>query len=318
DEGGSLWNGYSRRFINGYVPRFGSTDAATQDRYEEIAGEEEEHHEGDLKTFSHLACEDRYLREDGKWCGISALSVVKGDVDDLGEIFRKGLESPTFAKMAALSRQMNAFFSIYLPNLCATKFENCYTVFAGGDDFFVVGPWKSQMRLLKNMREDFARYVVNDSIHFSAGISTVKPGIPIRTMAENAEEALGSAKTRLVGKNSVNCYGNTVHWDRWSELLEIEERMARLQSTYGLSTGYLYGLVELSEMAGRVNENPENAIWLSRFVYRSKRFVGDKMKRESNSRKEQAFSDLLLLAEDIRKYGTAFKIPLFNHLYTYR
>jgi len=39
--------------------------------------------------------------------------VLKGDIDNLGELFRVGLRQPTFAKMAALSRQVNGFFAIY-------------------------------------------------------------------------------------------------------------------------------------------------------------------------------------------------------------
>ena len=62
--------------------------------------------------------------------------------------------------MAALSRQLNAFFAIYLPALCQseTGFSNTYTVFAGGDDFFLMGPWRSQIQLAARMRNEFTRW----------------------------------------------------------------------------------------------------------------------------------------------------------------
>lgn len=71
------------------------------------------------KTFGHIACEDRQPRDErGGWQGQSALMTLKGDVDNLGLVFQKGLAEPTFAKMAALSRQMNAFFAVWLRPLC--------------------------------------------------------------------------------------------------------------------------------------------------------------------------------------------------------
>jgi CRISPR-associated protein Csm1 len=314
-----LWNGYSRRHVSAYVPRFDESDEGLSDRYGVLTENEDQTPKaGDLKTFGHLACEDRYLDENGNWLGIGALSVVKGDIDDLSMIFQGGLRKPTFAKMAGLSRQLNAFFTIHLPHFCAVHHPNTYTVFAGGDDFFMVGPWKSQMRLLQDMRESFARFTVNPAIHFSAGISTLKPGVPIQSMARTAEAALEAAKTHAPTKNAVTCYGSTVEWPHWSKLTGLAEKMDRLQREYGLSTGYLYGLIGLTELAAKVDENPENAIWLSRFVYRSKRFVDDNMRGADDARKEQAVSDLLTLAEGIKQHGGAFNIPLFNHLYTYR
>ena len=57
------------------------------------------------QTF--IACDDRKVNEDHEWAGIRALTTLKGDVDNLGAIFERGLARPTFAKIAALSRQMN-------------------------------------------------------------------------------------------------------------------------------------------------------------------------------------------------------------------
>jgi CRISPR-associated protein Csm1 len=144
-----LWNGHARRHINGYVPRFSAREAAgpKQAKYGEVlAGEVQENA---LKSFGHLACEDRAEKDGDGWQGQIALLALKGDVDDLGLIFQKGLHAPkagrgaTLAGMAALSRRMNAFFAVYLPVLCAREYPDTYTVFAGGDDFFLIGPWRS-------------------------------------------------------------------------------------------------------------------------------------------------------------------------------
>ncbi|MBF4102231.1 hypothetical protein INT80_01790 [Gallibacterium anatis] len=97
--------------------------------------------------------------------------------------------------MAALSRQMNQFFSLWLPAYCVEHQQNMYTVFAGGDDFFLIGPWYSTQKLAFAMQQNFARYVAkNPEIHFSSGMVMTKVGTPVHRLGEMAEEALKKRK----------------------------------------------------------------------------------------------------------------------------
>lgn len=96
-----IWNGYARRYINAYVP-------FNEER-------------------KIVAFEDIQTKDEGQ----KALMTLKGDVDNLGTIFQKGIKPANIAKMAALSRQMNQFFSLWLPAYCAENSPNMYTVFAG-------------------------------------------------------------------------------------------------------------------------------------------------------------------------------------------
>jgi CRISPR-associated protein Csm1 len=122
--GGLLWNGYARRANNSHVPRFGELRGQEWDRYAglEPAGP----HPEEPKTLSHLGRDDRRLAENGRWVGAEALMTLKGDVDNLGLICQQRLERPTFARMAALSRQMNASFAVWLPWVCRESFPNTY------------------------------------------------------------------------------------------------------------------------------------------------------------------------------------------------
>jgi CRISPR-associated protein Csm1 len=161
DAGGEpLWSGYARRSISGYAPTVTSDDLAAPNRYR--CEEVELGRERDLKTLDMIACEDRQLDAEGEWAGIEALGVLKGDVDDLGEIFHVGLGEPTFAKTAALSRQLNSFFGTYLPWLLAREFRDVYTIFAGGDDFFLIAPWRTAQKLANRMHQEFARYAASN------------------------------------------------------------------------------------------------------------------------------------------------------------
>lgn len=328
-----FWNGYARRYINAYVPRFGEMNAWEADRYQGIENPETfDPHPDEIKTLNHLARDDRRQDENGRWIGAEALMTLKGDVDNLGQIFQKGLERPTFAKMAALSRQMNAFFAVYLPWLCQSEFRNTYTMFAGGDDFFLIGPWYSTLKLAGRMKDDFRRYVAdNPDIHFSAGLSMTKPGLPIRQLTSLAEDALDDAKThgkqagQPAPKNAVTCFDHSVAWEKFDQLMEREAGLAKLAREETLSTGYLYALLCYSEMADKSRERPENALWHSQFAYRTRRLAEtrfketeDRHEREGARRRLQHELGTEIAGLGIEKHEASYKIALFTYLYQQR
>jgi len=282
-----------------------------------------------VKTLNHLACSDRKLdreRQD-KWLGISALSTLKGDVDNLGQIFEKGLGNDiSFSKTAALSRQMNAFFTVYLPWLCQTEFQDSYTVFAGGDDFFLIGPWFSQIRLAAKIRQAFADYVAgNPELHFSAGISTTQPGLPITQLSDLADAALEQAKAHNpdnlehATKNAVSCFNRQLSWQKFAEL--TEHRLSRLQELCkdnGLSRGYVDSLLRLVEMQENEHERPENALWHSYFAYRTARMLERrKLDKEQRKRRHAALAEEIANA-GITQHGGDYRVTLFCHLYQQR
>jgi CRISPR-associated protein Csm1 len=303
-----------------YVPRFSKLDQQASDKYAGCENIEDERFAP--KTFNHLACEDRILDEKDKWLGQTALMILKGDVDNLGNIFLKGLEKTTFAKMAALSRQMNAFFAVWLPAYCAKKYPNTYTVFAGGDDFFLIGPWHSTQKLAAEMAERFKVFVAeNPEIHFSIGMVMTKPGHPVTTLAEQAESALESAKgyeeiSSAKTKNVVCLYDEVVPWPQWGKLVDLEGEVRGLSADYNLSTGYVYGLLSLIDLATD-KTNPESAMWRSRFAYRTYRYVVDKQPKEARDSAQTRLADTFG-ERGIAAQQSRFRIPLFNFFYSKR
>ena len=318
----TFWHGYARRFINAYVPRFAELDLQTQSKYRGIESDvsADDVRFGAGKTLNHIACEDRQPKSDrvhdaGQWQGQVALLTLKGDVDNLGTIFQQGLQDPTFAKMAALSRQMNAFFAIWLPAVCATEFPNTYTVFAGGDDFFLIGPWNSTQKLAARMADEFKTYVAhNPGITFSAGMVMTKPGQPIHALATQAEEALIAAKG--TDKNALVLFNERVRWSDWPQVQAAQEQLERVRDSYDLSTGYVYGLMQLIDLASD-KTNPEHAMWRSRFAYRTRRYVVDKLKHDVRLIAQTDIAEQLG-EKGIAQLGTTFRIPLFNHFYRQR
>lgn len=306
-----LWHGYARRAINGYIPRFDEIDLKADGS---LAGDVQV---GDVKTFSDLAIADC---RDGK--GVHAIMTMKGDVDNLGLIFRRGLVDEakgrymTFAKTATLSRQVNAFFSAWLPLLCAKEFRNTYTVFAGGDDFFMIGPWHEVQRLARRLERDFNAFVAqNPEIHFSVGLVMTKPAVPARTLARMAEETLSEAKG--AGKNRMNVFGCVVPWCDVAVLEELEEFFKRAVDDYGVTTSYLYSLFNIIDMQAD-KMNPVASLWRSRLFYSTSRLFerqGKHTGRDTNIARNEFLGTLDRAFE---KCGATVRIPLTNTFYLIR
>lgn len=317
-----LYSGYGRRAINAYVPMMGDPNSWEADRYKNIE-EDSEWDSRAPKTFEHIARDDLWLDETERWNGTEALMVLKGDVDNLGSIFEKGLEKPSFAKWSSLSRQMNAFFSLYLPWLCKEKYPSTYTVFAGGDDFFLIGPWKSTILLAREMREEFTRYVAdNQEIHFSTGLLMTKPGIPVRQLGDMSEAALEQSKS-MPGKDAVTLFGQTIAWHQFDQLWKTFEEIDREHREMALSTGYLYRLQDLAYMSANLKTpqpRPENAIWRAWFSYRTWRMLEQTLRgKDKEAERRRRMGELAkILSEPIEQFGTRFLIPLFIHLYQHR
>ncbi len=278
-----LFNGYARREINAYIPVGGHNDPITLD---ELAQKDE---------------------------GVEALAVLKGDVDHLGAIFQQGIRPYTFARMAQLSRQMNAFFAVYLPWLCKSEFSLTYTVFAGGDDFFLIGPWHQTQSLARRMREEFRRYAAeNDKLTFSAGLVLAKPGFPIRQLAREAEARLEEAKD--AGRDRFTSHGVPTLWPLIDKMAAFERWLSERSALDGFSTGFVYRLLNLAEKAA--SNRPEDALWQSWLAYRVRRFVVDKLPKEHRAAAQAEIAGAL--RENLRTGKLAARIAIENHLYRHR
>jgi CRISPR-associated protein Csm1 len=327
----SLWGGYARRAVNAYVPRWETLpNDWEKKKYPDRLLAEDPPKRGEPKTLSHLACSGRGLDEKkGRPVGIEAIATLKGDVDNLGLLFQQGLRNPCFAREAGFSRQLNAFFAVWLPAVCASEpnFRDCYTVFAGGDDFFLIGPWKKQIDLACRMRADFSRYVAgNPRITFSAGLSVTKPGLPVRQLGDAAEEALEKAKGRRVdgqlAKDGVRVFDRIVSWKTLEQMLGAASDLDAWRAEYGFSTGYLYDLLRYVDMAENLASDQvhlENALWRSHFFYRTYRMLERNKKLDRDQRKH-CLGELAgnLADQGIRTHKGDFRVALFTHLYQHR
>ncbi len=323
ETGGS---GLAVRFISGYVPTYQKGDTADIRLNNEPLGDI-----GDAKTFAHIAKSalNHRIDTDNKCSGVEALGILKADVDNLGKLFACGLppERMNLSRMATFSRQLNSFFALYLPSLLATntRFQNIYTVFAGGDDLFLIGPWNRTILFADELKHQFSRFACNNpEISISVGISVDKPGIPVPALAEASENALIQSKKK---RNGLTVFGETVTWQEFDELIKIAKQLQVWQDTGVLGKALLYNLNHLIALAAQERKLKETKRpielkdmaclgWRATLHYSATRNVG---KGKDKAERQAALDELLQkLPKWLMDYDSRLKIALWQVLYNQR
>lgn len=173
---------------------------------------------GEVKTFEEISMES----------SAKNLGILKGDVDNLGLIFSIGLrreesvvngemeeikvkDTTSISRIATLSRMMDSFFSYWLPNYLKNKEKSYYVVYAGGDDFMIVGSWESLITVSEEIKREFSKFTAeNENITLTCGITITKPKEPIYFSSHWATEA--EEKGKAEGKNGVVIFNRYIPW----------------------------------------------------------------------------------------------------------
>lgn len=229
--------------------------------------------DGLVKEFEKIAQESR---------GVPHLAMFKADLDNLGMVFSLGLGKQFSAsRYASLSRNLDYFFTVMARDAIEfdQRFRDIYTVFSGGDDICVIGPWNAIIDFALEFHQKFETFTgANPWLSVSGGIALVGRGLPVRRMAEEAESELERAKDYPKGKtpekNAISLFGIAVKWEQFRELTEDGNTLVGEMETGGVSHGAVYALLEDSRraeafMAGDIG--PRNALWKSHFEYALRR-----------------------------------------------
>lgn len=324
------------KMINGYVPVY-----TEEDKYDDrlLCSEKIEKKKleaidqinfGDPKTFTHISAKALNVTNDSKsYAGVDALGILKADVDNLGILMSCGLKSDRFtvSRLSTLSRQMNAFFACYLPHMLkeSTHYKDVYTVFGGGDDLFLLGPWNVMLNLAAKLVDYFSSYTCgNKNIHLSAGITFCKPNIPLDVMAQQAEEALDISKSGE--KNKVTVFGESIPWDQVKTLIQMKAQLVEWYRNGILTRSMLYKLNDLIHMAAQEKEIlKRNEIflkdmyctkWRALLSYFVERNVAKSLPKDERSMIVSKVTTSLALW--LKEYGGWFKVSLWDVLYNTR
>ncbi len=324
------------RFVAAYVPRL-SEGEARHPLYAQLSDEAQEVAVGELKTFEHLAQDALELDRDGSPLGKPFLAVLKADVDRLGFLFGFGLRDPndpkkdraTLSRYASLSRMLDLFFTGYLQERLRRDYPQTYTVYAGGDDLLLIGPWRPMIDLATDLREQFQRYVGgNPNITLSAGLALCKANQPLNRTVREAEERLERAKD--AGRDRVDLLDEaSVTWDRLPALLGYAETLNEWLRAGWLNTALVYKVLHFAEERCRA-EQPDKqgslslayADWRARWAYHLARNVRDSRVIPDPEKKTVMIllNRLLGLDAEIRKQAewVSPRIPVSIALYRNR
>lgn len=236
--------------------------------------------------------------------GNKKLAMFKADIDNLGLIFSQSLgERISFSRYADLSHQLHYFFSGFYAWFVKNKTDQfgefyknkIYTVFSGGDDLCVLGTWESVMQFALDFQKELKMFTNNNpSVTISGGIALVNSKLPVRNIADEAEQNLELSKSHI-GKNSVTVFGTTVSWADYEKCLDDGKYFAELMKKGELSTGVIYKFIDFANRAEKtlgnkdkvadVSElvNTRDRIWKSNMIYVLARNVKNKELKEKLS-----------------------------------
>jgi CRISPR-associated protein Csm1 len=218
------------RWLANITPRIDDTDIDRQNAKHgidrEVADEDEKVERierGMIRSLNMIADRAR---------GIKKIGVLRMDVDDLGAMMARGLSARTMAATSAFSASLERFFGGYLNHICENvnqeffpdRGERLYTIYAGGDDLFIIGAWDLMPELATRIRNDFHAFTgENSQIHLSAGITLEDRKFPFYQAAERAGEAEHIAKQHArngIQKNSICFLNMPIKWEDWHLVTE--------------------------------------------------------------------------------------------------
>jgi len=287
------------RTIANYVPRFRNSDDVMDPRYEGVVDQKEEISGDMVKTFAHIGAEALEKKEDGTFRGKPFLGMLKADVDHLGAVFSLGLRREqdrldrfTLSRMAQLSRMIDLYFTGYLQGVIERDFPDTYTIYAGGDDLLLIGPWRQMLNLSATIEKSFSMYVGhNPNITISAGFALMAPNQPINRAVLEAEEWLHKAKVENpVAKNriGVSFGARTMTWSRFSECLSNAEWVhEQMQGKRGQGTGFVYRILQISDDERKVRMGDvRKAGWLGKLAYHMARNINGRDEKEKREKRE--------------------------------
>jgi CRISPR-associated protein Csm1 len=285
------------RPLANYVPRFTALSDPVDRRYAAIRNEQPDA-DSLVKTFAHMAAEALEEREDGSFQGKPFLALLKADVDHLGAVFSIGLRHPekprdrfTLSRMAQLSRMIDLFFTGYLQGMIRRDFQDTYTIYAGGDDLLLIGPWRQMLDLAAAIARRFSDYTgANPNITLSAGLSLLSGNHPINRAVHKAETLLKRAKNMdWRTKNRIGAFDGITpqDWQSYQKALEnagwVHQQM---QGKEGVSTGFVYHLLKLTDDAlTAARGDVRKAGWLARLAYHLARNIKGKTQEESKAKR---------------------------------
>ena len=238
--------------------------------------------------------------------GVPYLGALLLDADRMGEVFIKGLASQresSPARIAALSRAVDTFFTLEVGGLIegaeryrqhlgyseakakdkARRYRLIYTVYSGGDDLFLIGPWDVVLEFAADLNQLYQRYTgSHPSLTISGGFAIMRPTTPVPQIYESAHRAEQSAKEKgkdpkspTRGQGHLGLFGQAVPWSSlngvqgWAQWLKNELQSGRFPSALA------YRLLKLHQRFTVERDPARKMAYKPQLAYTLRNYVDD-------------------------------------------
>lgn len=244
--------------------------------------------------------------------GIERIGALRMDVDNLGQIFSRGLNRiregekisyQSFSRVASLSRELDLFFKFHLGQILECKsiegfesfrlFENMESrhaviIYSGGDDLFIAGAWSDIIETAFDIHRSFNLYTgENPNLDISGGATAFDTKYPLYKMAEEVGELEEKAKMNKRDnddgdeKKSLSLFNSNLVF-KWNEAEQICLKVIRLliklceyesrKVRFKLPRGFIYDVLSVYNKLDEIG-----AFWHPKLFYITTR-VGEKLR----------------------------------------
>jgi len=261
--------------------------------------------------------------------GAEFLTLIKGDVDNLGLIMAFGLDRDkdsltAISRTTTLSNHLKYFFSFFLNGFLKEndniETDNlCYTIFAGGDDMMLICPQSRALNLTKQWNDAFKDFVCNNpEVHITYSITHFKHNTPVRIVAEFAEENQKVAKKKLLtedvceklnnpecffeknDKSTTRIFETNIKNTEVEKLLNNADKLTRWYETDKISMGIIRNMLNLSEIIKewRLYNDTSKLIWHPHLTYLINRNLKDKHGNYKSEEIGEFFESVLSISKN--------------------
>ena len=198
--------------------------------------------------------------------GVNRVSVLRLDVDNLGDAFTKGFNYSdgvynTISRTSTLSRSLSMFFKWHINKILRDIDANVTIVYAGGDDMFLIGAWDSVINCAIEINNKFAHFT-SEKLKISAGIGIFPNKHPVKNMAKVSESLEKISKS--LDKNRITLFDEDLSftWDEFNSVIEKRDLFEKTLSEHEKGATFAYKLLDYLRSLGE-----KDAINLARLAY---------------------------------------------------
>jgi CRISPR-associated protein Csm1 len=213
--------------------------------------------------------------------GDALLGVLKADADSLGAAVEAALSrGADLGPLAEFSAALDGFFATRLQVEIEAgrdpRWQLIYTIFGGGDDLAMVGPWDVMIDFAERLNELFRAEFAGRGLTLSAGLALTKPKRPIKSAVAEADRLLEVAKTTTAAgesgpKDQLAVLGQVWKWRHHRGVVAAAHQLVGWCTAGQIERGWLHTLLELVEARHGLSPDPRATARLAHHVARNYR-----------------------------------------------